>query len=107
MSGGAFEYNQYKITDIADDIQKELDNQGKEKSKEELWMMKDYYDDYPEEKNNYTYPEEVQEKFRDAIKALRTAAIYAQRVDWLLSGDDGEESFLRRLKEELNQNKDE
>jgi hypothetical protein len=101
MSGGAFEYNQRKITDIADDIQKELDNQGKEKSKEELWMAKDYYDDFPEEKNNYTYPEEVQEKFRDAIKALRTAAIYAQRIDWLLSGDDGEESFLRRLDEEL------
>ena len=101
MSGGAFEYNQRKITDIADDIQKELDNQGKEKSKEELWMAKDHYDDFPEEKNNYTYPEEVQEKFRDAIKALRTAAIYAQRIDWLLSGDDGEESFLRRLDEEL------
>jgi len=33
---------------------------------------------------------------------LRKAAIYAQRIDWLLSGDDGEESFLERLKEELD-----
>jgi hypothetical protein len=102
MSGGAFEYNQRKITDIADDIQKELDRQGKEKTKEELWMMGDYYVLFPEEKVYYTYPDEIQEKFRDAIKALRTAAIYAQRVDWLLSGDDGEESFLKRLKEELS-----
>ena len=31
------------------------------------------------------------------------AAIYAQRIDWLLSGDDGEESFKRRLKEELDE----
>jgi hypothetical protein len=24
-----------------------------------------------------------------------------QRIDWLLSGDDGEESFIERLKEDL------
>ena len=34
---------------------------------------------------------------------LRKAAIYAQRIDWLLSGDDGEESFIRRLYDELEQ----
>ena len=105
MSGGAFEYKQYHIKQIAEEIQSELDKQGKEKEDCELLGMREYYEKYPEEKNNYTYPEEVQEKFRDAIKALRTSAIYVQRVDWLLSGDDGEESFLRRLKEELNQNK--
>ena len=42
----------------------------------------------------------------EAVKALEIAHIYAQRVDRLLSGDDGDESFLRRLKEELNQNKE-
>ena len=42
----------------------------------------------------------------EAVKALEIAYIYAQRVDRLLSGDDGDESFLRRLKEELNQNKE-
>jgi len=35
------------------------------------------------------------------VEILKKAKIYAQRVDYLLSGDDGEESFLRRLKEEL------
>jgi hypothetical protein len=29
------------------------------------------------------------------------AEIYAQRIDWLLSGDDGEDSFRERLKEDL------
>jgi hypothetical protein len=29
------------------------------------------------------------------------AKIYAQRVDWFLSGDDGEETFHERLKEDL------
>jgi hypothetical protein len=33
---------------------------------------------------------------------LRKAAVYAQRVDWLLSGDDGEETFLERLKKDLD-----
>jgi hypothetical protein len=40
---------------------------------------------------------------KEAVKQLRIAAIYAQRVDWFLSGDDGEESFIERLNEELNE----
>ena len=39
---------------------------------------------------------------KKGLIALKVAAIYAQRIDWLLSGDDGEESFKRRLKEELD-----
>lgn len=46
---------------------------------------------------------EVLEEFKKGLKILKTAAIYAQRIDWLLSGDDGEESFKRRLKEELDE----
>ncbi len=33
---------------------------------------------------------------------LRKAEIYAQRIDWYLAGDDGEESFMERLKDELD-----
>jgi len=40
---------------------------------------------------------------KEAVKALHIAQEYAQRVDWLLSGDDGEESFLSRLEENLKQ----
>ena len=46
---------------------------------------------------------EVVEEFKNGLKILKIAAIYAQRIDWLLSGDDGEESFKRRLKEELDE----
>ena len=106
MSGGAFEYKQFHIKQIAEEIQSELDKQGKERSKEELYMMGDYYEKYPEERFEITYPKEIQDKMNEAVKALEIAHIYAQRVDWYLSGDDGDESFLRRLKEELNQNKE-
>ena len=51
MSGGAFDYNQYKIRQIWGDIQQELDKQGKEKSKEDLrYYDKEYFEKYPEEK---------------------------------------------------------
>lgn len=103
MSGGAFNYKQWHIEEIADSIQSELDSQGKEKSPEELWMSKEYYEQFPESKFEHVYPEEVQKEFRTGIKKLREAYIYAKRIDWLLSGDDGDESFLKRLKEELKQ----
>ena len=46
---------------------------------------------------------EVLEELKKGLKIIKTAAIYAQRIDWLLSDDDGEESFKRRLKEELEE----
>ena len=50
MSGGRFYYNQYKIREIWEDIQQELDKQGKEKSKEDLrYYDKEYFEKYPEE----------------------------------------------------------
>lgn len=105
MSGGAFNYDQYKIGYIADKIEQEILNSGKEKTKKELdeerWRDPDWYEKYPEDKFHYKYPDEIIQTFKDAVRALRVAQIYAHRVDWYLSGDDGEESFLERLKEDL------
>ena len=102
MSGGSFDYKQYHISEIADTIEHELEKQGKLKPKEDLYMMKEYYEDHPEEKYYETYPDEVQKQMREGIKRLRMAAIYAQRIDWYLAGDDGDENFLERLKEDLD-----
>ena len=101
MSGGHFDYNQYWINDIANSIERELSRQGKEKPISESYGDKEYFEKYPDEKYYYTYPEIVQKKMREAVKQLKIAAIYAQRVDWYLSGDDGDESFIERLEEEL------
>ena len=94
MSGGAFDYNQYKIGYIADQIDEVIVKNGLEKTPEELkehWIDPDWYKKYPEDLFHYKYPDEVIEKMKDAVKALKIAQEYAQRVDWLLSGDDGEE----------------
>ncbi len=104
MSGGAFDYNQYKIGYIADQIDEVIVKNGLEKTPEELkehWIDPEWYKKYPEDLFHYKYPDEVIEKMKEAVKALKIAQEYAQRVDWLLSGDDGEESFLSRLEENL------
>jgi hypothetical protein len=106
MSGGHFEYQQYRINDIIESIEAQIDRSGRAKTKEELreWGGYDpeYYEKYPDEKFYHDYPAEVIIEFKIGVKKLKEAYIYAQRIDWLLSGDDGEESFLERLKEELN-----
>lgn len=105
MSGGKFAYDQYKIGYIADAVEQEIRKNGRKKTdrelREESWKNKDWYEEYPEDLFHYKYPDEVIEKFKEGLDILRKAEIYAQRIDWLLSGDDGEESFLERLKEDL------
>lgn len=101
MSGGRFDYLQYRFSEISDYIERELERQGKEKHSNELWGSKEHYEQYPNEKLYDTYSEDIQEKFREGIKAIKIAQIYAQRIDWYLSGDDGDESFLKRLAEDL------
>ena len=38
---------------------------------------------------------------KDAYRQLRIAEIYAQCVDWMMSGDDSEETMQKRLQQEL------
>ena len=107
MSGGAFDYKQYNISMIADEIEQTIEHSGRPKTKEELkdesWGRDgSWYEKYPEDLNHYKYSDEVIEKFKEGVDALRKAHIYAQRIDWLISGDDGEETFHERLKEELD-----
>ena len=102
MSGGHFDYNQHKIGEIADSIDIELERQGKKRHIDDIYGSRDYYERYPEELKYDVYPLEVQNAMKDGVRALRIAEIYAQRIDWFLSGDDGEESFLERLKEDLS-----
>lgn len=42
------------------------------------------------------------QEISNGIDYLNLAGIYTQRLDWLFSGDDGEDSFFERLEEELD-----
>lgn len=107
MSGGKFNYDQHRIRYMAEIVEHYIEQNGRPKTREELkgegWREPDWYKRYPEDLNHYKYPDEVMEKFKEAVVILRKASIYAHRIDYLLSGDDGEESFLKRLQEELEQ----
>ena len=95
MSGGKFDYNQNRIEYIIEGIQKLIDNNGKNRG--DIRYPDEYYPQYSEEIINH---------FKDGIKALRKAYIYTQRIDWLVSGDDSEESFIERLNKELEELKE-
>ena len=79
MSGGSLDYFYFRFEEPLSTISKEI-----------KWG-----------KNKWT-PETLLE-FQNSIRYLKIAQIYAQRVEWLLSGDDGEDSFIERLKEELEE----
>ena len=91
MSGGAFDYQQYRIGEIADQIEEVVIRHSKPQPSNDWFVTK---------------PETLAE-MRKAIIILRQAEVYAQRIDWFLSGDDGEESFHKRLAEELLELKNE
>jgi len=89
MSGGHFGYKQYEIGYIADEVQGLIDsNDSTERN--------DWGDPV-----GRGYPPEVIEQFREAVSVLRRAEVYAQRIDWFVSGDDGEDSFVTRLRADL------
>ena len=106
MSGGTFDYNQYRIRDIAERVEQEIARSGRPKTQRELdeegWYRdSSWYEKYPEDLNHIKYSDEVIAEFKNGYELLRKAEIYAQRIDWLLSGDDGEDSFLERIKNDL------
>ena len=90
MSGGHFNYKQYELGHMADEIEQLILDNGSEE-----------VDEYGDRKS-YDYSPETIEAFNYARIALLQAQIYVQRIDWLVSGDDGEDSFHRRLEADFD-----
>jgi hypothetical protein len=90
MSGGHFQYKQYTLEIIADEIEDLIEKND--------CNDKDRWGDVI---GNH-YSRETMREFDKAVELLKQAQVYVQRIDWLVSGDDGEDSFHRRLKTELD-----
>jgi repressor of nif and glnA expression len=94
MSGGHFQYNQYKLQMIAEKIEELIEkNNCNDKNQ------------WGDVIGNH-YSRETMREFDKAVSLLKQAYVYTQRIDWLVSGDDGEDSFHRRLADELAKVKD-
>lgn len=92
MSGGAFDYKNYEISNIADQIEELVQNNNSNEVNQ--WG----------DTIGHHFTSETIKEFQKAIVVLRQAAIYARRIDYLISGDDSESSFHRRLADELAKN---
>ena len=96
MSGGHFDYIQFRIEDVVDSILKEINTNEKKPD----WIDDEYW---IKECKRKKWKSKTIREFRKAIKIIDMAKIYIHRIDWLICGDDDEEDFHKRLKEELKQ----
>ena len=90
MSGGHFGYSVWEIKNVGEAIEALIEEN--DDTTPNRWG----------EPKGCGYPPEIIAKFREAALALKVAHTYAQRVDYLLTGDHGEDSFLSRLSEDLD-----
>ena len=84
MSGGYLEYQQYHIQDIVEKLKE---------TKVKVENGEEYY--------QYDRKQELLQEISNGLDYLNLATIYTQRLDWLFSGDDGEDSFLKDLRKSL------
>ena len=85
MSGGYFNYNQHKISDIIEELEHliyEMENKD------------DTTNIYEGKKEAFLLV------YKEALDTLKFAYMFTQRIDWFESGDDGIDSFFERVKED-------
>ena len=87
MSGGYFQYIQFRFGEIVETIRSVVANNDSDE-KDECGYGRDYI------------PPDIIAKFTETANTVERAAKMVTRVDWLLSGDDGEDSFRRRWSDE-------
>ena len=84
MSGGSFDYNNYQLDALADDIERVV----KRNHTKDDWGFC----------NNFT-PETI-EKLENTSNQLRILSKKVHRIDWLVASDDSEETFHERWQKE-------
>lgn len=90
MSGGHFDYKQYELTYIADEI------------KDVIYRCEN--DEPVDGEFNYnktSFPKWFVAEMKDVHDQLLILNRRVQRLDWVLSGDDGVDRYFPRLKEDV------
>ena len=95
MSGGHFGnygYDYWKVAQFADELEEEILNNGKERNDTGYYGI----DHYPK------YSDEVIDYLKEQVTQLRKMSEIMRHVDYLYSGDHGEDSFMNRVQEVEN-----
>ena len=95
MSGGHFGnygYDYWKVAQFADELEEEILNNGKERNDTGYYGI-DYYPKYSDEVIDY---------LKEQVTQLRKMSEIMRHVDYLYSGDHGEDSFMNRVQEVEN-----
>ena len=95
MSGGHFGncgYDYYKVAQFADELEEEILNNGRERNDTGYYGI----DHYP------SFEPEVIEYLKEQLPKMRKMAEIMRHIDYLYSGDHGEDSFMNRVKEVEN-----
>jgi len=100
MSGGHYNYKYHQIDDLAEEIEREFENDGK-------YMVEDWsvesFNQKPLIEKDYLgaatpkQKEEILAEINSLVTILKDAAFRAKELEWFMSGDTGFESYLRRL----------
>ena len=93
MSGGHFGncgYDYYKVAQFADELEEEIQNNGKGRVLDSGYYCEEWYPNYEPETIKY---------LRKQLIPMRKMAEIMRHIDYLYSGDHGEDSFMERVKE--------
>lgn len=92
MSGGHFNdcgYDYYKVSQFADELEVEISNNGRERNEDrtygEEW--------YPDHEPGVIY------YLKQQLPKLRKMAEIMRHIDYLYSGDHGDDTFMERVNE--------
>ena len=96
MSGGHFNYGCFRISQFADELKHEID------TNDDIRLDDFRQPDFGEPVGQGLSPETMQ-RVTKAHKTIELAGKLAMEIEWLYSGDHGEESFCRLVDEIFNE----
>ena len=82
------------------DLTKQQKNEWNKIRNEQIQKIVDDHNNSP---IGSEYSDETIAKIKEMLVTIQKANIYLNRIDWLFAGDDGEDSFLERIKEDLKE----
>lgn len=100
MSGGHFDYDDFKIKQIGEELEIIAETNEKLKEQEipeDNYSMKAFYS---------RIPEDIIEDIKFSGKLLKIMGDVVHEIDYYLSGDTGDDSYRERVKKILDKLKD-